>query len=332
MTERISVIVPVYNLEKEVVRCLKSLCRQTYREIEIIVADDGSTDGSVSAVRRMMLHDPRIRLLELKHGGVAAVRNEGFAASEGEWITFVDADDVVSRTYLEDLHARAKERDAQLVICGYTLIDSAKRKKKPVLPTEYRRFLDESATARFSASWGHFYHRPLLREHGILFDRHDVKARGEDLPMTLYYAAMCERICTLQKAGYAYIQRQGSAMSRFRGLKEIALPYEGLSATVRLIRERGGPVNSRDWYTWFVLRILAQFIDLAKGAPKEETDRLAAYIRELLLTEFPAYDQNPYLKPGSVKEVPQMQQAAVWLTAQLTRRDKLRQFLRVYCR
>ena len=332
MDECISVIVPVYNLEKEVVRCLKSLCRQTHRNIEIIVADDGSTDGSVPAVRRMMLHDPRIRLLELAHVGVAAARNEGFAASNGEWITFVDADDVVIRTYLEELYARVREKDAQMVICGYTRIDPAKRKKTPVLPAEYRRFVDESATARISASWGHFYRRSVLQEHGVLFDRHDVKARGEDLPMTLYYAAMCERICTLQKAGYGYIQRPGSAMSRFRGLREIALPYAGLSDIIRLIRERGGPVNSSDWYTWFVMRILAQFIDLAKGAPKEETDRLAAYIRDLLLSEFPAYYKNPYLRPGSVKGVPQMQQAAVWLTAHLTRRNKLREFLRVYCR
>lgn len=118
----ISVIVPVYNLENYIERCLKSIQSQTYRNIEIIVVDDGSIDGSWNVIKRIAKEDNRIIPIHKENGGVSSTRMLGLSHARGEWIGFVDGDDEIEEDMYEVLINNAFEYNADISHCGYKMI------------------------------------------------------------------------------------------------------------------------------------------------------------------------------------------------------------------
>lgn len=102
--ELISIIVPVYNVEKYIAKCLDSLVNQTYLNIEILLIDDGSTDKSLSICKKYAAVDSRIKLFSKENGGVSSARNLGLLHVQGEYVVFVDSDDFVSPKYCEHLY------------------------------------------------------------------------------------------------------------------------------------------------------------------------------------------------------------------------------------
>ena len=118
----ISVIVPVYNLENYIERCLASIQSQTYSNIEIIVVDDGSIDSSWNVINRIAKEDNRIIPIHKENGGVSSARMLGLANANGEWIGFVDGDDEIEEDMYEVLINNAFEYDADISHCGYKMI------------------------------------------------------------------------------------------------------------------------------------------------------------------------------------------------------------------
>ena len=119
MNTTISVIVPVYNTEKYLARCLDSLLNQTYRDLEIIVIDDGSKDGSPAICDAYAQKDARIRVIHKTNAGVSAARNDGLAVVSGEYVTFMDSDDYIDKTMYETLHRLITQTaDVDIAVCG----------------------------------------------------------------------------------------------------------------------------------------------------------------------------------------------------------------------
>lgn len=112
----VSVIVPVYNAEKWLARCIRSLTEQTFADIEILLVDDGATDGSPGICDRSAAADGRIRVIHKKNAGVSAARNDGLRAAEGEYVIFCDADDWMEPDAIEVLRRAAKETDADIAV------------------------------------------------------------------------------------------------------------------------------------------------------------------------------------------------------------------------
>ena len=104
---KVSVIVPVYNLRKYLARCFDSLCGQTLRDIEIILVDDGSTDGSLKVCRDYQGRDERVRVISKENGGTTAARKTGFELARGEYVAFCDCDEYMPTTALLDLYDAA---------------------------------------------------------------------------------------------------------------------------------------------------------------------------------------------------------------------------------
>ena len=119
----ISVIVPVYNVEEYLEECLESICKQTYTDIEVILVNDGSTDGSKEICERYCQKDSRFKLINQENQGQSAARNNGVIVSTGEYITFVDSDDVISTKYVEILN-RYMTEGIDLVECEYRAVRS----------------------------------------------------------------------------------------------------------------------------------------------------------------------------------------------------------------
>ena len=123
MDKLVSVIIPMYNAEKYIKRCLQSLIEQTYYHIEIIVVNDGSKDNGKTIVEELAKKDGRIKIFNKENGGVSLARNFGIEKSEGEYIVFVDADDYVSNKYIENLFvAMNSSEDIDLVVSGYCVV------------------------------------------------------------------------------------------------------------------------------------------------------------------------------------------------------------------
>jgi len=123
--DKVSVIVPIYNVDKYLDRCLNNIINQTYKNIEIILINDASTDKSFSICKKFLKKDKRIILINNKENkGVAEVRNIGINAATGEYITFIDSDDYADLDYVETLYNLIKEDDYDISVCGYTIIEN----------------------------------------------------------------------------------------------------------------------------------------------------------------------------------------------------------------
>ena len=115
---KISIIIPVYNVEGYLVECLNSVVNQTYRDIEIIIVNDGSTDSSFSIIQQYQLQDERIKIINQENQGLSAARNAGIKKVSGEYIWFVDSDDYITIDACEKIVEKLKQNNYDLLIVG----------------------------------------------------------------------------------------------------------------------------------------------------------------------------------------------------------------------
>ncbi|MBO7560616.1 glycosyltransferase [Candidatus Saccharibacteria bacterium] len=134
----ISVIVPVYNVEKYLRKCVDSIIGQTYPNLEILLIDDGSTDDSKTIVDEYARDYKQIRAVHQKNGGLSSARNTGIANAQGEWLAFVDSDDYIDARFIEKLYDLAAKNDSDITTCSFEAFtdDNSILKKSPVWPTE----------------------------------------------------------------------------------------------------------------------------------------------------------------------------------------------------
>ena len=159
----ISIIVPIYNVEKYLPKCLDSLIHQTCRDLEIILVDDGSPDKCPEICDSYAALDARVRVIHQKNSGVSAARNAGLAAAKGEWIGFMDPDDWADETMYEKLLQAGQQSGCELAICGYNYYDESYH------VDEQRRY--------------------PVRENELL-DRRELLKRLSDMPPTVRHGAV----------------------------------------------------------------------------------------------------------------------------------------------
>ena len=207
----VSVIVPIYNMEKHLDRCLESVLGQTYQNLEVLLIDDGSTDGSLELINGYAERDPRVRVFHKENGGVSSARNLGLEMMRGEYCTFVDPDDYVADVYVERLCSVAIEYKADLVFCSYASVspqeDGPVSRKKSSL--EPRVISKESCSIwdLSSVCWGACYSKELVREQR--FD--ETLYCGEDT-LFLVGCFLRSRTCVrIDDELYAYVQYSDSA-------------------------------------------------------------------------------------------------------------------------
>ncbi|MCH4192423.1 MAG: glycosyltransferase [Butyrivibrio sp.] len=120
--EKVSIIIPVYNCEEKLERCIKSIEKQQYENLEIILIDDGSTDGSGSICDSYRDSDLRVRVFHQENSGVSAARNKGIDNINGKYVTFIDADDWIAENYISRMYDLAIQNDAEIVMCNYRMV------------------------------------------------------------------------------------------------------------------------------------------------------------------------------------------------------------------
>ena len=242
MKQCISVIIPVYNVVSFLPRCLESVCGQTYGNLEILLVDDGSTDGSGALCGRWAEKDARIRVIRKENGGVSSARNAGLKAASGELIGFVDADDQIDPEMYEKLVKLLEKEHADAVSCGYVDYPYGEgipvpKGTKKVPPCGFAGAVTAlfERNGYFTTVWNKlFLRRAVFGEEGpVLFD--PAFDFGEDEVWLLKVLKRCGRIAFLPEALYFWMPREGS-VTRFLKLSKSQLSLlKAKKYTLRLI-------------------------------------------------------------------------------------------------
>ena len=212
----ISIIVPVYKVEKYLKKCLDSIINQTYKNLEIIIVDDGSPDRCPNICDEYSKKDDRIKVIHQKNMGLSMARNNGIKLATGDYIGFVDSDDFVEPTMYEDLYNAIIKNNAQMSICNFNIITNKDKYKKNDYPENktYNKieFLKEILLDNNiqSYAWNKLYKKELFDEI-----RYPVGKKYEDIGTTFYLAEKCDKIQLIGKAEYNYINRNDSIVFKF---------------------------------------------------------------------------------------------------------------------
>lgn len=208
----ISIIMPMYNVEKYIEKALDSLQKQTYKNLEILIINDGSTDNSLNIANTYANKDNRIKILSKTNGGVSSARNLGLKVSTGEYITFVDPDDWVEDNYVEHLYNILIENEAELSLCSF-ISHKPKRIKVKQKRLKLETFSPNEAIREFLLINKLFpgIACKLLKRNlveGMFFD--ETIFYGEDSQFMYEYTRKCTRIISSNQKLYHYIKRSSS--------------------------------------------------------------------------------------------------------------------------
>lgn len=208
----ISIIVPVYNTAAYLPACIRSITEQTYRNIEILLIDDGSTDRSGEICDEYAGNDHRITVIHKHNAGVSAARNDGLDASHGDYIGFVDSDDYIDRQMYEQMMDEIRKKDADICVCNMYAVNATDGGKKPVITSEP----DHSIQYEIHRQVGGYLCNKLYRADIIGSRRIDPTIRvKEDI---LFNVKILEdrkiRYAYIDTPLYYYIQRNTSALHR----------------------------------------------------------------------------------------------------------------------
>ncbi len=215
-TELISVIVPVYNKEKYLEKCLDSIVNQTYRNLEILLIDDGSTDGSAAICDAYAKKDPRVKSVHRKNAGPGATRNYGMLISSGRYIAFVDSDDWIERDMYARLMDAIRRNGASLAMCGRNMVFEESGEIQSAFCLEAEQCFDtHEAVRRFlvydavdASPCDKLFDRALLE--GSPYATFPKKYVSEDIPFVFGLISRAEKTVHIGVPCYNYLQRSGS--------------------------------------------------------------------------------------------------------------------------
>lgn len=220
MEPKVSVIIPVYNVETYLRQCLDSVCAQTMKEIEIICVDDGSTDSSPLILKEYAEKDDRIKVLIQKNGGAGAARNYGLRESRGEYLSFLDSDDFFEPDMLEEAYKSIEEYQADFVVFEsdqyhmntkeYVKNPWVVRRKDipPYMPFKHRELTDNVFKTFVGWAWDKLYRKSFVTEHDLWFQE---QRTSNDLLFVFSALVLAKRIAVVYKT-LAH-QRRGSGES-----------------------------------------------------------------------------------------------------------------------
>ncbi|MCF2639879.1 glycosyltransferase family 2 protein [Fusobacterium varium] len=225
-----TVIIPVYNVEKYIAKCLESVLKQTYKNIEIVIIDDGTKDSSGMICDDYAKKDFRIKVIHQKNQGLSGARNTGLKIATGDYITFLDSDDFIDEKMLEEMLLALKKNNADIVECGTiycnedeTFIRENTKDELRVYKNEYQIkelvFLGNITTT----SWGKLYKKKLFKNFEFPLGKYH-----EDTFTTYKLLHLSSKTIVLNKSFYYYRQVNGSIMNSKFNIKHL----DSIDATI----------------------------------------------------------------------------------------------------
>lgn len=217
---KISIIVPVYKVEKYLQKCIDSILAQTFQDFEVILVDDGSPDNCSAMCDAMAEQDERIVVIHQKNAGLSAARNVGLDMACGQYIGFVDGDDFIEPEMYEKMYMAIQEYCANLAICNFIFVDEkarpleAVKNKTQVTVLSREKAISRITETRYHVAWNKLYHRDIFATL-----RYPEGRLNEDSFIAPDILESVEKAVYLPQQFYCYRQRSGSIMNQKKTLK-----------------------------------------------------------------------------------------------------------------
>ena len=239
---QISVVVPIYKVEKYLCRCVDSILAQTFTDFELILIDDGSPDNCGAICDEYALKDARVRVIHQENRGVSVARNSGLQAANGKYIAFVDSDDYVAKDYLEVLITSMTDTNADIAVCSFTEVaedtsDFVSVSDKACLPVEFQA--NDKMIALCNSDqitnylWNKLYKKDLFNE--IRFPVN--VAFWEDAAIMYRLFDLCEKVVFIDKTLYFYVFRSGSATKHVT-INDVLAQYHVCMERLEFLKEK----------------------------------------------------------------------------------------------
>lgn len=242
--ELVSIVIPVYNSEKYIAKCLASLQSQSYDNIEVIIINDGSTDQTQKVIKDFIKTDKRFVLINKENAGVSSARNAGIQLAKGKYLIFVDSDDYVTSDYVETLLSLMQDKNNELACADYYIVErgAAYSQSSGTNKIEVLRRIDAIDLLHNDHCfqgylWNKIFLKDVIIQNSILFDP-DIKI-WEDMLFCLKYLVHVKKIVHINKAIYYYVNHSESVMNdksiwneytqlkALEGMWELLQPYGG---------------------------------------------------------------------------------------------------------
>ena len=288
---KVTIIVPIYNVEKYLEKCLETLVSQTLQEIQIILVNDGTKDKSGEIAKKYQQKYPeKIIYLEKENGGLSDARNYGIPHATGEYIAFLDSDDYVELSLYEEMYNLAKTEKSDMVECDFIWEYPNKSKEDIGELYEGRKEMIEKVRV---VAWNKLIKREILEKSQIYFPK---GYRYEDVEFTYKLIPYLENVSFLKKPYIYYVQREGSiANSQNERTKEI---FEVLEHVIEYYKEKGIYEEYKTQLEYIYTRYLlcSSLLRMVKIQDKKKRKELLNETWGKLNIKFPKWKENEILK------------------------------------
>lgn len=211
---KVSIVVPVYNTEKYIERCLNSIINQTYKNIEIIIINDGSTDKSEEKIKPYLIKYKSIKYIYKENGGLSSARNKGIDISSGEYLSFVDSDDWIVLDMIEKMIFKAEKEKADLIVCGVRNVFESGDIKENYIPKK----INLSEILYKSYACNKLILKKLFLENKIIFP---IGKWYEDIGTIPYLFLNSKKAIFIEEVFYNYFQRGNSITKQCNNIKDL---------------------------------------------------------------------------------------------------------------
>lgn len=289
---KVSVIVPFYNVQDYIDKCLASLKQQTLQEIEFILVDDGSPDNSIDIAKKY-LDDTRFKLYQKPNGGLSDARNYGMKQASGEYIAFLDSDDYVDSTMYQELYEKAKQKDADLVECDF-IWEYPDKEELDETSVKDNLLVDIRVVA-----WNKLYRKSLIDNLEIEFMN---KVQYEDVNWCYKVIPYVTTFASVHKPFVHYIQR-GNSISNTQNEKVRDI-FIVLQDTLDYYKEKNLYEQYKDKLEYLYIRYLlgSSFKRILGISDKKRRKEILLESWNILNTKFPNWKQNKILQSKSDKK------------------------------
>lgn len=206
MKDLVSIVVPVYNKEKYIRKCLESIAKQVYSRIQVIIIDDGSTDESLKVIDEMIKNDTRFEVHSQSNKGAAIARNYGLSFVEGKYVAFIDGDDYVKPNFIKKL---LEYKNYDLVISGYCQVENNRRintiipEQKIIDKDHLKDYLFNESNFNYCALvWNKLFRTDIIKENNIRFENLEI---AEDTIFVFNYFKYCKKIIAIKETDYCNV-------------------------------------------------------------------------------------------------------------------------------
>lgn len=281
----ISVVIPIYNVEKYLVECLSSVCNQSYRNLDIVLVNDGSTDECLTICNEYKKKDSRIQLVDKQNGGLSDARNAGIDVAKGEYICFVDSDDFIDCNMIQLLYKAIEEADADISICNYySYVDRDTVSVQLGLLEGHvwdeKEFWDVFVNNRsLVVVWNRLYKKQLFEK--IRFQKGKLHEDNFIIHLLMNKAS---KIVYIPECLYYYRIRQGSIMKQRYSVRNM----DGIEASLKrceyfLENEWGGLIDRELKYLFLKYRIAYERLNMSIKVNKQRYKELKSMFSKLFM-------------------------------------------------